>query len=1375
MFSAEDDDDVEVSGGGAAGDSASGDADDTLSDTSNTDHSDVDMNDDTATVAASADDDRQPTSVSSSPLNDVTASKTNDVDNKYEVFSADNDVTTSAHCRKRALVTKRCEDDELDTDEISDTKAPCLEPKMEVACDGTDGGSAAANQKASGAAAAVADSNKTTDMSETCHGDEGLSSGGDERSDEHLSSSQRDSTSTATAAAAQRSPLSSEHNNTPNDSSSNKHDIKSPLPSSSNKMAAVSSSSSSSTKDTTESPISKLLSMVNNPDKIHNSSRSKLREVSASSIFEYASLPPSKYSSGLNPSAARLSVSSTASSTHAHNSSSSQAAKASSKPLSGFLPPYTSMYTQLHKMYASLNKQFFDQYSGDDVYSKRASSAAAAAAAATATVKTPPADRSVKSESTSSPRSSRKPDSRSDHEQPLDLSVKAKGLDLSVKSESPAAVRTATKRTASDAAYIPNTSDARSKQESSLKSLQDKFGGNSFSKEKAPKSVHHYLPYLHPQLLPMYGGSLYASALFNTHPWMQSEKLQARHELSPSKTPPTSAQSVYAADAVSSSSPLSKSSPLDSKSISSSKLSPTQLMSQLSDPRDVFYNKKYTNLKCSCKKEFETLYDLTIHFKESGHKPCNRVAEQHEFPKLVRGQDMWLNHGSEQTKRILRCIRCGESFKTLPDLTVHMMKTKHYTNIVGGGGGGGGDAGRKASPSRTSDSADSDVFRCFECHEAFVGMEQFSKHLVTTGHHKSPIVIQPTSPNPSDSSLTSESVSQQRCASRSNRSRTFSDSSDKTDGDPRPSLSRLLAYEDFRSRYEMALRSSGLLDPDADDSSIDSFSSDEARLRCEICLERVEMSKFVEHVRTCVRPAGAWNGYTTPLKKRRIDSRTNTVHDVTTGNGTVTPGKDRSTASEIETGIDLDSSMTHAPPGGEKYIQPKDDGVSGQKKSAISAMESFIERSFSSGSALRNNMFAGIRGTGPVLPASEYPIRTPRINGYAHSPSSRSAHSPSHSKERLYDKYLPPLYMSPGTKDSEQPPPAAATVKREHATDVTAQPDVHKADVTQQSRRDDDNSDDASTLHASDTSASRDVIKREKSDVCEQVDSAASLEEAAKAPSPAASSPHGSQPRYVHSPPTHVNGGGCKSPAAESAVPSALASLQGLVYGGAFTSRRGSDTTSSGGGGGQRLNATSSSQPIKDHRYDQTLRNNLHDPLLALQAQSALLASTGMAPLRHSLTASLSPAYKRKRSDSHGSGSHCSEPASPFGSDTGRQSADTVHVKKEASNGGGGGGRNSVDLLSMHSKLLSDCKPKTISDYLKAKDGGSPPADQRVPATRVNNHVYDVKTDALTDAASDERRNLKKSPYVYLPLDHSARFNKYYEMAHELSSSGKAK
>ncbi|RWS15372.1 protein tiptop-like protein [Dinothrombium tinctorium] len=50
--------------------------------------------------------------------------------------------------------------------------------------------------------------------------------------------------------------------------------------------------------------------------------------------------------------------------------------------------------------------------------------------------------------------------------------------------------------------------------------------------------------------------------------------------------------------------------------------------------------------------------------------------------KLVRGQDVWLGRGAEQTRQILKCMWCGQSFKSLDDMTRHMRVTQHYTNII---------------------------------------------------------------------------------------------------------------------------------------------------------------------------------------------------------------------------------------------------------------------------------------------------------------------------------------------------------------------------------------------------------------------------------------------------------------------------------------------------------------------------------------------------------------------------------------------------------------------------------------------------------------------------------------------------------------------
>ena len=48
----------------------------------------------------------------------------------------------------------------------------------------------------------------------------------------------------------------------------------------------------------------------------------------------------------------------------------------------------------------------------------------------------------------------------------------------------------------------------------------------------------------------------------------------------------------------------------------------------------------------------------------------------------VRGQDVWLGKGEQQTRDILKCMWCGQSFRTLDLMTRHMQETKHYTKVI---------------------------------------------------------------------------------------------------------------------------------------------------------------------------------------------------------------------------------------------------------------------------------------------------------------------------------------------------------------------------------------------------------------------------------------------------------------------------------------------------------------------------------------------------------------------------------------------------------------------------------------------------------------------------------------------------------------------
>ena len=51
-------------------------------------------------------------------------------------------------------------------------------------------------------------------------------------------------------------------------------------------------------------------------------------------------------------------------------------------------------------------------------------------------------------------------------------------------------------------------------------------------------------------------------------------------------------------------------------------------------------------------------------------------------PKQNKIRDNWIGHEDEQASKILKCLFCGTSCKTLEKLTEHMRKTSHYKRII---------------------------------------------------------------------------------------------------------------------------------------------------------------------------------------------------------------------------------------------------------------------------------------------------------------------------------------------------------------------------------------------------------------------------------------------------------------------------------------------------------------------------------------------------------------------------------------------------------------------------------------------------------------------------------------------------------------------
>lgn len=320
-------------------------------------------------------------------------------------------------------------------------------------------------------------------------------------------------------------------------------------------------------------------------------------------------------------------------------------------------------------------------------------------------------------------------------------------------------------------------------------------------------------------------------------------------------------------------------------------------------------------LKCVwCKQSFPTLAAMTTHMKEakhcgvnmpvpspsSGHQPSvqqtppqsqtsggggngfNATPNSKQSPselnlliketmplprKLVRGQDVWLGKGAEQTRQILKCMWCGQSFRSLAEMTSHMQQTQHYTNIIsqeqiiswkssddskggsgggsgvggagaaggggmppgsgsGGGSGGGGSGGGSGhhggstggpGPGATSSHV-SAVLTCKVCDQAFTSLKELSNHMVKNSHYKEHIMRSIT-----------ESGGRRR-QTREKRKKSLP-------------VRKLLELERAQNEFKNGDGTIGLNH---------NLGKHAGRITCEKCGEKIETSIFVEHIRQCI-------------------------------------------------------------------------------------------------------------------------------------------------------------------------------------------------------------------------------------------------------------------------------------------------------------------------------------------------------------------------------------------------------------------------------------------------------------------------------------------------------------------------------------------
>ncbi|XP_039292964.1 protein tiptop-like isoform X1 [Nilaparvata lugens] len=308
--------------------------------------------------------------------------------------------------------------------------------------------------------------------------------------------------------------------------------------------------------------------------------------------------------------------------------------------------------------------------------------------------------------------------------------------------------------------------------------------------------------------------------------------------------------------------------------------------------------------------------------------------------KLVRGQDVWLGKGAEQTRQILKCMWCGQSFRSLAEMTSHMQQTQHYTNIISqeqiiswksadegksgsqGGGASGGSSGSSVGaagsggggPGATSSHV-SAVLTCKVCDQAFSSLKELSNHMVKNSHYKEHIMRSIT-----------ESGGRRR-QTREKRKKSLP-------------VRKLLELE--RAQNEMKNGEGIMLMGNKPGRELHSA----GRITCEKCGEKIDMAVFVDHIRLCIGGGHIGSDQRNLLKNALLSS------NVLPPESQITQAlqesrkikRDEQSRQQQSPSSATDLSM---PPSSPKEMATKQEGKS-SSPSVLNAIEKLIEKSFDS-------------------------------------------------------------------------------------------------------------------------------------------------------------------------------------------------------------------------------------------------------------------------------------------------------------------------------------------------------------------------------------------------------------------------------------------
>lgn len=328
--------------------------------------------------------------------------------------------------------------------------------------------------------------------------------------------------------------------------------------------------------------------------------------------------------------------------------------------------------------------------------------------------------------------------------------------------------------------------------------------------------------------------------------------------------------------------------------------------------------------------------------------------------KLVRGQDVWLGKGAEQTRQILKCMWCGQSFRTLAEMTSHMQQTQHYTNIIsqeqiiswkssdenkggsggsgggsggntGSGGGGGGGTGGGAPPGSGSGNHGSSggpgagatsshvsaVLTCKVCDQAFNSLKELTNHMVKNSHYKDPNVMMRGY---------NEGSGGRRRQTREKRKKSLP-------------VRKLLELERAQNEFKNGDAGAAAL--------AHGLGKHAGRITCEKCGEKIETTIIVEHIRQCIGAGTLGVNQRNFLKNALMSNHLP---------ATLPPGESgRKSVSEETSSVSSrhhrsPSSASDATTPGKETPTPStnESGGSTSSPSVLSAIEKLIEKSFDS-------------------------------------------------------------------------------------------------------------------------------------------------------------------------------------------------------------------------------------------------------------------------------------------------------------------------------------------------------------------------------------------------------------------------------------------